>query len=234
MSMSADPVNTLEGILKRNGHDVNLRENEVDRYFLFDLISDARDLELAWSQFPGHDEVRKRAAQVDALSDIIPGFGYRTPKKSNWCSDAELMRLVHAHIAAIRPLISECSDDVCTFIEKGFDIQVVGKEAGGRPDPMENILFRALYGAIGDFSIERYSFDVPIMEILYDWAVYLTKCNEVVLYLLWPVLKNVGAMDPNTPVPGFRLWQYNCRTNYWIQDGKVESGLVFVQPPWAL
>src|SRR5436309_2230046 len=101
--MKTDPVKTLESILHRHGHDVHLWENEVDRYFLFDQISDPNDLDLAWSQFPAHRQIRARAAEVDVVSDIVPGWGYRTPKESNRCSDAELIELVRRHIAGIHP-----------------------------------------------------------------------------------------------------------------------------------
>jgi hypothetical protein len=230
-----DPIDTLEDILKRNGHDLDLRDRnkEEHRYFLFDQISAPNDLDLAWSQFPAHREIRARAAEVDAVSDIVAGWGYRTPKKSNRCSDAELIGLVRGHIAAVFPMMSGSWQRVRAFIEKGYDIQVVGKEAGAPPDPMKNDLLGALYERSGDFLIEHCALDVPIMEILYDWAIYLTKCDEVALYMLWPALEDLGALDPNTPVPGFRLWQNNCRANYWIKDGNVKSGLVCVQPPWA-
>ena len=62
--------------------------------------------------------------------------------------------------------------------------------------------------------------------------IYLTKCDEVDLYLLWPILDNVGDIDPNTPTPGFDLWRYGCRSAYWIKDNDVESGVVYTQPPW--
>jgi hypothetical protein len=227
-----DPIETLEEILKRNGcDDVNLRENEADRYFLFDQISEPNDLELAWSQFPAHREIRARAAEVDAVSDIVPGWGYRTPKKSHRCSDAELIELVGRHIAVIRPFITDWSD-VRAFIDRGFDIEVIGRDAGAPPDATDNELFGAWYESISDFKIERYPYEEPILEVLDDWATYLTKCDEVALYLSWPVLKNVETFDPATPLPGFKLWQYNCRTNYWIDEGDMNSRLVCIQRPW--
>jgi len=230
-----DPIDTLEAILKRNGHDVDLhdRNKEWNRYFLFDQISAPDDFDFAWSQFPAHRDIRVRAAEVDAVSDIVAGWGYRIPKKSNRCSDAELTGLVRDNLAATRPFISGSYEDVAAFIENGYDIQVVSSEASGPPDAMENVLFMGLYESMGDFQIDRFPFEQPILEILYDWAIYLTKCDEVALYLLWPVLRNVEAIDPNTPIPGFRLWQYNCRTNYWIKDGDMKSGLVCVQRPWG-
>jgi hypothetical protein len=229
-----DPIKTLEDILSRNGHDLDLRDRnkEENRYFLFDQISAPSDLDLAWSQFPAHREIRGRAAEVDAVSDIVQGWGYRTPKKSNRCSDGELSGLLRGHVAAIRPLISGWRD-VRAFIEDGFDIQVVGSEVGAPPDAMQNELFGALYESMGDFKIEHYPFEQPILEILYDWAIFLTKCDEVAVYMLWPVLKDVEAIDPNTPAPGFKLWQYNCRTNYWIKDGDLKSRVVCIQRPWA-
>jgi hypothetical protein len=228
-----DPIKTLDNILKRNGHDANLRENELDRYFLFDQISAPADLDVAWSQFPANREIRARAAEVDAVSDIVAGWGYRIPKKSNRCSDAQLAAFVREHLAGTRPFISGSWDDVAAFIDGGFEIQVIGSEVGVPPDAMQNELFGASYESMGDFKIDRFPFEQPILGILYDWAIYLTKCDEVALYLLWPVLKNVEAIDPNTPVPGFRLWQYNCRTNYWIKDGDLKSRVVYVQRSWA-
>src|SRR5262249_24305988 len=153
-------------------------------------------------------------------------------KKSNRCSDAELVVLVRKHIAAIGPLISGWRD-VRAFIDAGFDIQIVGSEASGSPDAMQYILFGALYESMGEFEIDHFPYEQPILQVLRDWAIYLTKCDEVAFYLLWPILKDVGAFDPNTPVPGFRLWQYDCRSNYWIKDGDVKSKLVCVRRPWA-
>jgi hypothetical protein len=226
-----DPIRNLEGILKRNGHELNLRDKEEHRYFLFDQITDSRDLDLAWSQFPAHHEIRTRAAEVDAVSDIVTGWGYRTPKRSNRCSHADLIGLVRGHITAIRALISGWRD-IRAFIDNGFDVQVVGREAGVPPDPMQNELFGALYESMSDFKCYHYPFGQPILQVLKDWAIYLTKCDEVALYLLWPILKHVEVIDASTPIPGFRLWQYNCRTSYWIKDGDLKSGRVYVQPPW--
>ena len=227
-----DPIQTLERILKRNGRDVKLRENEADRYFLFDQISDPADLDLAWAQFPAHREMHARAAEVDAVSDIVAGWGYRIPKKSNRASDSELSALVREHVAAIRPLISGWSE-AQLFIDGGFDIQLVGSEVGVPPDPMQNVLFMALYESMGNFRIDHYPYEQPIFEVLNDWAIYLTKCDEVALYLVWPILKDVDAVNPSTPVSGFRLWQFHCRTNYWIKDGDMKSRVVYVQRPWS-
>ncbi len=231
--MTPDPLETLKDILTRSGHDLNLRENEEHRYFLFDRISDPGELDLAWSLFPAHQEVRARATQVDSVSDIVPGWGYRIPKKSNRCSETELIELLRTHVTAIRPFLWENYDDVIAFLDKGYDIQIVGKACGDPPDPVTNNLFMAFYETMGDFMGDHCAFEEPLLRILYDWAIYLTKCDEVALYLLWPVLKDVGAIVPGTPFPGFALWQYNCRTNYWVKDGDLESRTVCVQPPWA-
>src|SRR5579862_9620545 len=131
--MTPAPIETLEEILRRSGHDLNLLEKEEYRYFLFDFISDPGDLDLAWSLFPAHQEVRARATQVDSVSDIVPGWGYRTPKKSNRCSEAELIEVLRRHLAVIRPFILESYDDVIAFLDSGYDIEIVGKVAGA-PD----------------------------------------------------------------------------------------------------
>jgi len=232
--MAPDSLETLEDILRRSGHDLNLRAKEEHRYFLFDLISDPGALDLAWSLFPAHQEVRARATQVDVVSDIVPGWGYRTPKKSNRCSEAELIDLLRRHLTAIRPFISKGYDDVVAFLEKGYDIEIVGKVPGAPPDAMSNTLFMALYESMGEFTCEHYPFEDPLLEVLHDWAIYLTKCDEVAQYLTWPVLKDVSDIDPSTPLPGFALWQFNCRTSYWIRDGALKGRTVCLQPPWAL
>lgn len=136
-----DPLQTLNDILRRNGCNANLHENEGDRYFLFDKITEPKDIDLAWSQFPAHHEIRRRATEVDAVSEIVPGWGYRTPKTSNRCSDVELVALVRQNIESLCPFISDDWDDVRAFIEDGCDIQIVGHEAETPPDAMSNTLF---------------------------------------------------------------------------------------------
>lgn len=242
--MNPDPIDVLEAILKRNGLDADLRNNESYRYFLFDSIADPADLDLAWSQFPAHAEIRARAAQVDAVSDIVSGWGYRIPKKTNRCSDEELRDLVRRHISAIRPMLKrECYEDVVKFLEKPNNIEIVGDEIDCPAyTPGMNMadywnsspLVNSLDEAAGDWMIDHFSHDELLHEILYDWAIYLTKCDEVAMYLLWPTLKDVADYPPDTPNPGFELWRYNCRANYWIKNADFQSGVVYVQPPWRL
>jgi hypothetical protein len=233
--MAADCIDILNDILKHNGlDDVDLRNNEVDRYFLFDQISDPDDLDRAWALFPAHEEIRSRSARVDAVSDIVPGFGYRTPKKSNRCSDAELIDCARRHFAAIQPLIlrQDYNREVLGFLNAPYDVVVVHEPTTVSPKATENSLFGTLYEAIGEFMLEHYAFETPIKVILNDWATCLTTCNEVALYLLWPVLDDVSDIDADTGIPGFDLWRYGCRTSYWIKDNDPKSGLVYVRPPW--
>jgi hypothetical protein len=233
--MADDPVDVLEDILKRNGcADVDLRDNEVDRYFLFDQISDPRDLDLAWEQFPFHQQIRSRADRVNAVSDIIPGWGYRTPKESNRCSDDDLIKYARDCFTAIQAMIlrEDYNHEVLTFLEAPYEIIVDDDQAAAPPEASDNSLFSALYEGISEFTARHYSFDIPLYEILYDWAIYLTKCDEVALYVLWPLLDGVAEIDPDTPVPGFELWRYGCRIRYWIKDNDFQSGVVHVQPPW--
>lgn len=229
-----DLVSTLEEILRRYGTaEVNLRENEVDRYFLFDQISDPADLEKVWSLFPEHRVIRARADEVDACSDIVPGWGYRTPRTSNLCSDAELTQLVREHLTVTRTFLTDDWEDIGEFIDNGYEIELLNAGTAEIPDPMDNKLFMGIYESLGDFRIQHYPYGNLLAAILSDWAIYLTKCDEVALYLLWPLLQDVEDCDPNTPIPGFRLWQYNCRTKFWIKEGNLESGVVIVQRPEA-
>lgn len=232
--MNANSLAILESILNRHGHEVDLTNREEDRYFLFDRIANARDLDLAWSLFPNDVEIRARAEQVDSVSDIVAGWGYRTPKKPNRCPDAELTEIIRRHIAAVQPIIPDTYKDVRKFIEKGFDVEVVGPEAGKRPEVMKNDLFLTLYEAMGEFAIEQYRLEDPLLRILRDWAIYLTKCDEVAHYLLWPILKDVDWLDPKTPSAGFKLWTLNCREHYWIMNGDMTSAMVYIQPPWRI
>ncbi len=229
-----DPVTTLEEILRRHrNEEVNLRENEGDRYFLFDRISDPADLEKAWSLFPEHRVIRDRADEVDASSEIVPGWGYRVPRTSLRCSDTDLTQLVREHLAATRPFLTDDWDDIGEFIDNGYKIELLSEGTAEIPEPMENELFMGIDESMSDFRIQHFPYGNLLAEILSDWAIYLTKCNEVALYLLWPLLQDVEEFDPQTPIPGFRLWQYNCRKNYWIKDGDLESGVLIVQRPEA-
>src|SRR4051812_18388840 len=133
-----DAIHTLEKILKSQGHDVDLLANEVDRYFFFDKISDAADLDLAWSLFPKHREIRVRAAEVDAVSDIVAGWGYRIPKQTQRCTDAELIGFVRAHLAAARPFLTDDWDDLGEFIDNDYEIELLAEKTVEMPEPLEN------------------------------------------------------------------------------------------------
>lgn len=227
-----DRIKTLEDILNRNGSSkVNLLTNEVDSYFLFDQISDPGDLDKAWSLFPEHQEIRARAAEVDACSDIIAMWGYRTPRKSQRCSDIALKQLVRDHLTVTRPLLTDDWEDIGEFLDNVYDIEFLHQETADVPTPMENELFMATYESMGDFQISHFPYDNPLAKILNNWAKYLTKCDEVALYLLWPLLQDIEEFDRNTPIPAFRLWQYNCRNSYWIKNGDLESRVVIVKRP---
>ena len=229
--MTPDPLETLKDILTRSGHDLNLRENEEHRYFLFDRISDPGELDLAWSLFPAHQEVRARATQVDSVSDIVPGWGYRIPKKSNRCSETELIELLRTHVTAIRPFLWENYDDVIAFLDKGYDIQIVGKACGDPPDPVTNNLFMAFYETMGDFMGDHCAFEEPLLRILYDWAIYLTKCDEVACLAM--ARSQRCCEYAGHAVSGTCLVAVQLRTNDWVKDGDLESRTVCVQPPWA-
>jgi hypothetical protein len=235
MTMSADPIVVLDEILKRNGcEDVDLRNSEVDRYFLFDQITDPADLDLAWSQFPVHEQIRARADEIDTVSDIMPGWGYRTPKKTNRCSDQKLIELVGRHLAAMNSFLlrEDYNQAAVSLLDRPYCVEIVSGDSRTPPEPENNELFGTLYEAISEFRLNHVAFEAPIEEVLHDWAIYLTKCNEVALYLLWPMLVELDGIDPHAPDAGFALWSYGCRDRYWIKENDPQSGIIHVQPPW--
>jgi len=236
MSSETEPIDVLEEILKRNsepGEEIDLRENEVDHYFYFDKIANPGDLEAAWAVFPESQEIRKRLQEVDSVCDVIDGWGYRVPKESNRCEPDELLQILRTHIERMRSLIPDDDyyRDVINFIDGSFDVQIAPADASPPEEDDENALFDTLYEVISEFTLEHCSLDEPHKELLYNWAIYLTKCDEVAAYLLWPCLDGVSDLPADTPDPGFQLWANDCRMRYWIKDEDFGSGVVYIAPP---
>jgi hypothetical protein len=234
MPRDRDKIDLLQEILKRNLRpeeiigNFDLRTNESYHYFYFDCIRDPNDLELAWSIFPENKEIRRRLKIVERAASIIPGWGYRVAKETNRCDHATLKKLIRQHIRFMRPLVRY--EDIGRFLDKPFEIVLAPKNVAV-PDDMNNDLLLALDEGPGDFFIEHYPIDKQHYWLLDNWAIYLTKCDEVARYLLWPCLRKVSHLPKESPNPGFRLWTYHCRDRYWIKDGDLSSGVVYFRPP---
>ena len=226
-----DPrLRELSKILARSGDDGSDLSRESNHYFLFDRIHHSADLERAWQLFPAGDAVRRHLQLVESLAE---SSGYRVPAMAP-LSDEALMDLVRAHIRSMRPILLEedYNAQEIEFIDRGFEVELASGEDVA-PPAAQNPLFGTLYEAIGEYRIDHAPFDDVMFEILDNWAVYLTKCDEVAVYLLSP------CFDPSQPLkgeafePGVRLWGAGCRDAYWAPSLSTSSRRVLVRPPWS-
>lgn len=226
----------LEAILKRNSDnpdDIDI-EDEVNHYFLFDNIFNKDDLERAWSLFPEGEIIRDRLSVVEQKTQTIAGWGYRIPGATNPGVDSEqFLKLVENHIKALRPIIldGDYNDDIRAFIDTGFTVELAASNES-IPSPTDNDLFGTLYEALQEFKIDYFPFNKEHYEVLYNWAIYLTKCDEVAAYLLWPCLQGVEEFEPDLFDYGVKLWKLGCRDRFWIKDGDIASQTVCFRPPW--
>lgn len=226
----------LEEILKRNSEDPDSIdiENEVDHYFFFDGIKNEEDLDEAWRVFDEHEEIRNRLLNIVSETDSISRWGYRIPKSEQIrCDDQELKNLVSLHISSLRPILLEedYNAEIIAFIDSGFQVEIApsGIEF---PDTSDNELFGVLYEAIGEYWIDNFPYDREHYEVLKNWAIYLTKCDEVATYLMWPFLSNEKDLAPCTMDAGAKLWKLGCRDRFWVKDLDYVSKVVYVRPPW--
>ena len=232
-----DPkLNMLTEILKRNSDDPDSVDmlNEVDHYFFFQSISNADDLEAAWALFDEHKEIRSRLLNLENSTREIPGWGYLIPQLEQVrCSEDELLALVSSHISMLRPLLlqEDYNEEIISFIDRGFAIETAPAPVE-IPDVSENELFGVLYEAISEYRIEHYPYDIPHYEVLRNWAIYLTKCDEVACYLLWPCLKHKLTLPDTCMDAGAKLWKLGCRDRYWVKDLDFESKTVYFRAPW--
>lgn len=229
-------LRVLEDILKRNSDDpesIDI-ENEVNHYFFFDGIKNEKDLEEAWRSFYEHQDIRGRLSNIESQTDSIPGWGYRIPKNDQiTCNDQELKDLVFSHISSLRPILLEedYNSDIISFIDRGYKVEIAPLDIE-IPDTSDNELFGVLYEAIDEYWIDNFPYDREHYEVLKNWAIYLTKCDEVATYLMWPCLSNEKNLSPSTMDAGAKLWKLGCRDRYWVKDLDYISKVVYVRPPW--
>ena len=225
----------LEDILKRNSDnpdeiDIN---NEVNHYFFFDEIKNTKDLNTAWSVFKEHKEIQKRLSLVEDKTNTIPGWGYRTPQSDKISiEENELINIVTQHVNSIHPMLpdEEYFSDLITFIKNGFTVEIAPSNIDP-PDISDNELFFQLYEAIGEYWIECFPRDKDHYEVLNNWAIYLTKCDEVAIYLMWPCLEHEITLSSSTMDAAAKLWKLGCRDRYWIKDLDYSQKVIYVKPP---
>ncbi len=213
----------MEEIIKRNSNEPNKIDinNEVTHYFIFDDISDPADLEQAWSLFSENKEIRKRLAFIEQQADSIPGWGYRIPsnKEKFRCEESDLVSWVEAHVKNVRPIIlsEDYNKEICDFIDGGFNVEIA-PENEVIPDIRNNELFLTLYEALQEFKIEHFPYEKEHYEVLLNWAIYLTKCDEIAAYLLWPCFNNTENFSSDMFEYAAKIWKVGCRGKYWVKD----------------
>lgn len=226
----------LQDILERNtSPDLGLSAvdiyEESCQWFYFDQIANTDDLELAWSIFPEQQEIRQRLMRLESVADIVPNFGYRLPKKDNRCALEDLRKLIEQQLRSICPLIPDRDYLAETRQALGRPFEIVLAPMDELvPDWQHNELRTSLYETIQNANELRIREDH--YYLLYEWAVYLTKCDEVAVYLLWPCLDASRIYAPETPEAGFRLWSLDCRDRYWFKNNNPRLGVIHFRPPW--
>ncbi len=229
-------LKSLEDILKRNSDhpdEIDI-ENEVEHYFIFDKISNPVDLEKAWSLFPEHKKIRNRLEKIEENTDIIPGWGYRVINENyNKCETSELASTIDSQIKNLRPFIldGDYNDDIRQFIDSGYFIELAPKDVTV-PELGENEIFGTLYEAIQEFKIEHFPYEKEHYQVLENWAIYLTKCDEVAVYLLWPCFNDIQLLDSEVFSHGAKLWKFDCRDRYWVKNLDCSSKTIYFRPPW--
>lgn len=236
----ANELQILEEILKRNCESeeelsyIDFAENEVDYYFYFDRILNPDDLETAWSLFPESTEIRIRLQAVEDGTNEVPGFGYRVPLSKTMESIDDLVR---DHLRVSRELLvairNDCEEEI-ELLNSSLEVALAPPEIAV-PPAEENRLFLSIYESIQELLVvyrPRPSKFPNHYDLLYYWAIYLTKCDEVALYLLWPCLEKIPPLPADTPDYAFHLWKAKCRDRYWIKDNDIKSGVVYFRPPW--
>ena len=243
------PIEILQEIINRHcetDENVDLG-NEFNHYFYFDRIQDDADLDRAWSVFPQGADIRRRLTEVDACCNVIDGWGYRVPRLDKLCSDDELFSLVRSHIKSWQPFLyshagwdllpgdyAKMSDEAAEALQKfgdgDFEVQLAPPGVEFHVDS-DNPLLDFIFAAIGEVLIDKMDFDQPENDLLYNWAIYMTKVDEVAAYLLWPCVNQSGEFGADVPNAGFQLWQQGCEQLFWIKDGDPASRTVYVRRP---
>jgi hypothetical protein len=228
------PMQLLEQLLKKNlpeeeRDDVDLSD-EVYQWFYFDQLRDKEDLERAWSVFPEQAEIRRRLAEVERAANTVPSFGYRVAKENQAVAPADLAECIRLHLEKIRPLLPDRAENkaILRALDAGPRIELA-PEGVRAPKAGENDLFLALYEAMQEpkYEIDRGEH----YGLLSEWAIYLTKCDEVALYLLWPALPISHRLPPDTALPAVRLWAMGCRDCFWFKDQDPATGTVWFTMP---
>lgn len=224
-----EPIKLLEALLLKNlppeeREGLTLNDDSPYQWFYFDHLEDPQDLEAAWAVFPEQAEIRRRLAEVERVASVLPGWGYRIPTPQ--ALPERRADLVRRHLQSMRPLIPNSEENQATIAALAGELRLEPAPPDiAEPEPGKNWLFLTLYEAAQEPTYELLNRGEHY-ELLRDWAIYLTKCDEVALYLLWPALSLSQTLPADTPEAGMRLWAGDSRACYWFQDNDPLSGVI--------
>jgi hypothetical protein len=131
---------------------------------------------------------------------------------------------VQQHLEKIRPLFED--EEIADALQ---GVRVMAAPPGAKA-PRENELLWALGEAVDVPTYSMYKRGEHY-SMLREWAIYLTKCDEVMLYLVWPTLDVARKLPADTPEAGLRLWSMNLRDRFWFKDNDPATGIVYVKLP---
>lgn len=219
-----EELEKLQNILSRNTGEVVNISDEVNHYFFFDQIKDRQDLEDAWRIFPEHQEIRRRCDEVRRYQNC-KSLADRGPVYGDYVSE-----LIKSNILSLRKITPNRSEykDVINFIDAGFSVEVVPEEVS-LPEYSDNTLFSVLQEAVSDYLVDCTPRDKPHYELLMNWAIYLTKCDEVAAYILWSCLIHKGEYLPSLLDDSVKLWAMGGRDRYWIKDNDFCQAIIYLK-----
>lgn len=224
-----DELKILESILSKSCNQTVDIKDESHHYFYFQNINNNEDLEKAWSVFPEHQAIRQKFLNIKN-SEVFhaPKMDIKDIKECKAIDEAQFKKIVKSNILNLRKIIYDHEEytDILAFIDAGFNVEIATSDIL-TPDAVGNHLFSVLYESLSDYVIDHFPYHKPHYEVLRNWAIYLTKCDEIAAYLLWPCLQHEQKITDDLIDNAFKLWQFNCRSNFWIKDNNTSTGVVY-------
>ena len=193
--------------------------------YFFSRFQTKQDLDHAWSLIPEHEQIRKRIATLHDAGQTAEELNgtvamYVSPGEKNNAEAADLPALVGRHLAAMARIVqTDDEPDIAEFLSKSPSVSVGDSEDVAEP----NQLAESLYEAASNFILDHMPAPLPY-QILYNYAVSLTKYDPVAAYVLWPCLIDKDDLGDDPFSPGFDLWRLSA--SYWAPDNDLTKGRV--------